>query len=227
MTTDFLVFDKDYEIARVRMVQELKLQGIIKSKNVEEAMLKVPRDRFVPPHERMYAYEDTPLKVMLDQTISAPHMVAMMCELLELKPGLKVLEVGTGTGYHAAVCAEAMYRQGIVYTIEFFPQLALYAVQNLAMLGLLDVVKVFVGDGSKGLPKYAPFDRILVTAAAPRDIPKPLLEQLSPNCGIMVIPVEVKPGIQVLYKVIRDGDKFDKELITYVSFVRLRSEKSE
>ncbi len=222
--SDLLVFDRDYEIARKRMVEELKLAGIIKSKRIEEAMLRVPRDRFIPPHERMYAYEDTPLRIMLDQTISAPHMVAMMCELLELKPGLKVLEVGTGTGYHAAVCAEAMERKGIVYTIEYFPQLALYAVQNLAMLGLLDVVKVFTGDGSKGLPQYAPFDRILVTAAAQKDIPKPLLEQLSPNNGIMVIPVEVSPGVQVLYRVIRKNEKYDKEIITYVSFVRLRSD---
>ena len=220
--SDFLLLDRDYEAARRRLVRELKLQGVIKSKNVEEAMLKVPRDRFVPPHERMYAYEDTPLKVMLDQTISAPHMVAMMCELLELKPGLKVLEIGTGTGYHAAVCAEAMGRKGIVYTIEYFPQLALYAIQNLAALGLLDCVKVFVGDGSKGLPQYAPFDRILVTAAAQYEIPRPLLEQLSPDQGIMVIPVEEKPGVQILYKIVREGNKYEKEAITYVAFVRLQ-----
>ncbi len=220
--SDFLVLGRDYETARRRLVEELKLQGVIKSRNVEEAMLKVPRDRFVPPHERIYAYEDTPLKVMLDQTISAPHMVAMMCELLELRPGLKILEVGTGTGYHAAVCAEAMYRKGIVYTVEYYPQLALYAVQNLAALRLLDCVKVFIGDGSKGLPQYAPFDRILVTAAAQYEIPKPLLEQLSPNRGIMVIPVEERPSIQILYRVIRNGDTYEKEAITYVAFVRLQ-----
>jgi len=149
-------------------------------------------------------------------------MVAMMCELLELKPGLKVLEVGTGTGYHAAVCAEAMERKGIVYTIEYFPQLALYAIQNLAQLGLLDCVKVFIGDGTKGLPKYAPFDRILVTAAAVQEIPRPLLEQLSPDLGIMVIPVEERPGVQILYKIVRDGNKYEKEAVTYVSFVRLQ-----
>ena len=210
--------------ARKLLVEELKLMGIIKSKNVEEAMLKVPREEFLPPHLKIYAYEDTPLRVMLDQTISAPHMVAMMCELLELKPGLKVFEVGTGTGYHAAVCAEAMYRQGIVYTIEYFPELALYAIQNLAKLGYLGIVKVFIGDGSKGLPQYAPFDRILVTAAAWKDIPEPLIEQLNPNFGIMVIPVEVRPGIQILYRVIKKDNEIKKESITYVSFVKLRQE---
>ncbi len=222
--SDIIVFDRDYDIARKRMVEELKLSGIIKSRRVEEAMLRVPRDRFIPPHERIYAYEDTPLRIMLDQTISAPHMVAMMCELLELEPGLKVLEVGTGTGYHAAVCAEAMERKGTVYTIEYFPQLALYAVQNLAQLDLLSCVKVFTGDGSKGLPKYAPYNRILVTAAAQRDIPRALIDQLDPNGGIMVIPVEVRPGVQVLYRIVKRGDKIEKEAVTYVSFVKLRSD---
>ena len=218
-----MIFGVDYSSARKRLVEELKREGVIKSKNVEEAMLRVPREEFLPPHERLYAYEDTPLRVMLDQTISAPHMVAMMCELLELKPGLKVLEVGTGTGYHAAVCAEAMERKGIVYTIEYFPELAIYAMQNLARLGYLNVVKVFIGDGSKGLPQFAPYDRILVTAAAPGTIPNALIEQLADG-GIMVIPVEVDLGVQVLYKVTKKNSKVTKKPITYVSFVRLRVE---
>ncbi len=219
-----LISKEEFEAARRRLVENLKLFGIIKSKNVEHAMLNVPREEFLPRHLRLYAYEDTPLKIMLDQTISAPHMVAMMCELLELKPGLKVFEVGTGTGYHAAVCAEAMYRQGVVYTIEYFPELALYAVQNLARLRYLDVVKVFVGDGSKGLAPYAPFDRIIVTAAAQGDIPRPLIEQLSDEYGVLVIPVEERPGVQVLYKVVKRGGEITKRFITYVSFVRLREE---
>ena len=220
-----MYLSKDYfERVKKIVVEELKSEGIIKSRNVEHAILKVPREEFLPPHLRIYAYEDTPLKIMLGQTISAIHMVAMMCELLELKPGLKVLEVGTGTGYHAAICIEAMYRRGVVYTVEYFPELAIYAIQNLSKLGYLDVIKVFIGDGSKGLPQYAPFDRILVTAAAWKDAPKALIEQLSSE-GIMVIPIEVRPGVQVLYRITKKNGKVSREAITYVSFVKLRQEE--
>ncbi len=210
----------DFESARRRLVEYLKYEGVIKSKRVEKAMLAVPREEFLPPYLRLYAYEDVPLQVMYGQTISAPHMVAMMCELLELEPGLRVLEVGAGTGYHAAVCAEAMERQGVVFTIEYYPGLALYAAQNIARLGYQDVVRVFVGDGSKGLPRYAPFDRILVTAAAPK-IPPKLVEQLTPG-GIMVIPVE-EGFSQVLYVVKKKEDgKIEKRPVTFVMFVRMR-----
>ncbi|GAB6944412.1 protein-L-isoaspartate(D-aspartate) O-methyltransferase [Vulcanisaeta sp. JCM 14467] len=209
----------DFASARRRLVNSLKDEGIIRSDRVERAMLTVPREEFLPSYLRLYAYEDTPLEIMYGQTISAPHMVAMMCELLDLKPGLRVLEVGTGTGYHAAVCAEAMERRGVVYTIEYYPGLALYAVQNLAKLGYLDVVHVFIGDGSKGLPRYAPFDRILVTAAAPK-IPPKLFEQLSSD-GIMVIPIE--EGLtQVLYVVTKEDNMPHMKPVTYVSFVRMR-----
>ncbi len=103
----------DFASARRRLVNMLKDEGgIIRSDRVERAMLSVPpREEFLPSYLRLYAYEDTPLEIMYGQTISAPHMVAMMCELLDLRPGLRVLEVGTGTGYHAAVCAEAMERK--------------------------------------------------------------------------------------------------------------------
>ena len=209
----------DFASARRRLVNSLKDEGIIRSDRVERAMLTVPREEFLPSYLRLYAYEDTPLEIMYGQTISAPHMVAMMCELLDLKPGLRVLEVGTGTGYHAAVCAEAMERRGVVYTIEYYPGLALYAVQNLAKLGYLDVVHVFIGDGSKGLPRYAPFDRILVTAAAPK-IPPKLFEQLSSD-GIMVIPIEERLT-QVLYVVTKEDNIPHMRPVTYVSFVRMR-----
>ncbi|WP_054841867.1 protein-L-isoaspartate(D-aspartate) O-methyltransferase [Vulcanisaeta distributa] len=210
----------DFESARRRLVSMLKDEGIIKSDRVERAMLSVPREEFLPNYLRLYAYEDTPLEVMYGQTISAPHMVAMMCELLDLKPGLKVLEVGTGTGYHAAVCAEAMERRGTIYTIEYYPGLALYATQNLARLGYLGIVHVFIGDGSKGLPKYAPFDRILVTAAAPPKVPPKLFEQLSSD-GIMVIPIEER-FTQVLYVVTKEDGVPHMRPVTYVSFVKMR-----
>lgn len=214
----------DFESARRRLVSMLRDEGIIRSERVERAMLRVPREEFLPNYLRLYAYEDTPLQIMYGQTISAPHMVAMMCELLELKPGLRVLEVGTGTGYHAAVCAEAMERRGHVYTIEYYPGLALYAVQNLGRLGYLDVVHVFIGDGSRGLPKYAPFDRVLVTAAAP-EVPPRLFEQLSPD-GIMVIPIE-EGFTQVLYVVTKEDGKPRMRPITYVSFVRMKYSRDE
>lgn len=210
----------NYNEARARLVRDLINQGVITSEVVERAMLTVPREEFLPNYLRLYAYEDYPLEVMYGQTISAPHMVAMMCELLNLKPGVKVLEVGTGTGYHAAVVAEAMGRKGQVYTMEYYPGLALYAVQNLARLGYLDVVRVFIGDGSKGLPQYAPFDRILVTAAAPK-VPPKLIEQLSDD-GIMVIPLEEGRIHQVLYVVTKEGGSVKMKPIIYVSFVKMK-----
>ncbi|BDR91102.1 protein-L-isoaspartate O-methyltransferase [Vulcanisaeta souniana] len=209
----------DFASARRKLVNSLKDEGVIKSDRVERAMLSVPREEFLPNYLRLYAYEDTPLQIMYDQTISAPHMVAIMCELLDLKPGHRVLEIGTGTGYHAAVCAEAMERTGIVYTIEYYPGLALYAVQNLARLGYLDMVHVIVGDGSRGLPDQAPFDRILVTAAAPK-VPPRLLDQLASN-GIMVIPIEERLT-QVLYVVTKEGDRPLMRPVTYVSFVKMK-----
>ncbi|WP_069807840.1 protein-L-isoaspartate(D-aspartate) O-methyltransferase [Vulcanisaeta thermophila] len=214
----------NYSEARARLVMDLVNEGFITSKAVERAMLTVPREEFLPSYLRLYAYEDYPLEVMYKQTISAPHMVAMMCELLNLRPGLKVLEVGTGTGYHAAVVAEVMERRGEVYTIEYYPGLALYAVQNLAKLGYLNVVRVFVGDGSRGLPQYAPFDRILVTAAAPK-VPPKLLEQLSDD-GIMVIPLEEGRIHQVLYVVTKEKGVVRMKPVIPVSFVRMRYTES-
>jgi len=209
----------DFEAARRRLVSMLKAEGIIKSDRVEKAMLKVPREEFLPSYLRLYAYEDTPLEIMYGQTISAPHMVAIMCELLDLRPGIRLLEVGTGTGYHAAVCAEAMERRGEVYTIEYYPGLALYAIQNLARLNYLDIIHVIIGDGSRGLPKYSPFDRILVTAAAPK-VPPRLIEQLGQG-GIMVIPID-EGFTQILYVVIKEDGGIRMKPITYVSFVRMK-----
>ncbi len=209
----------DFASARRKLINSLRDEGVIKSDKVERAMLTVPREEFLPSYLRLYAYEDTPLEVMYGQTISAPHMVAMMCELLELKPGLRILEVGTGTGYHTAVCAEAMERTGAIYTVEYYPGLALYAIQNLARLGYLGMVHVTVGDGSRGLPRYAPFDRILITAAAPK-VPPKLFEQLSSD-GIMVIPIEERLT-QVLYVVTKEGNTLHMKPVTYVSFVKMR-----
>lgn len=180
-----------FEEQRRRLVEYLENLGYVTSPEVKRALLKVPREEFIPERLRDKAYVDTPLPIGHGQTISAPHMVAMMTELLNPKRGDKVLEVGTGSGYHAAVLAEIVNPDrtggGVVYTIERIPELAEFARGNLARTGYADRVVVLVGDGSLGYPPAAPYERILVTAGAPR-IPKPLLEQLA-KCGKMVIPV--------------------------------------
>ncbi len=183
---------------RERMVRLLRDELNI-SDRVARAMLRVPRHLFVPPQYSSEAYSDYPLPIGHGQTISAPHMVAIMCELLDLKPGHKVLEVGGGSGYHAAVVAELVGKDGRVIVIERIPELAKRAEKTLRELGYDNVI-VLVGDGSEGCADYAPYDRIYVTAAAP-DIPQPLIEQLKPG-GKMVIPVG--DAVQELYVVEKD-----------------------
>jgi protein-L-isoaspartate(D-aspartate) O-methyltransferase len=202
-----------------RLVDELTREGIIKSERVRKALLSVPREEFVLPEYRMMAYEDRPLPLFAGATISAPHMVAMMCELIEPRTGMKILEVGAGSGYHAAVCAEAIDRRGKVYTIEIVKELAVYAAQNIERLGYWGVVEVYHGDGRRGLERHAPFDAVIVTAAA-SGIPRTLVDQLSDG-GVLVIPVEEGAG-QVLYRVVKRGEKIEKRAITYVLFVPLR-----
>ncbi len=177
---------------RRRVIDYLHRIGIIKSRKIYEAMLRVPRELFVPEHLREYAYIDEPLPIGYGQTISAIHMVAIMTEELDPNPGEKVLEIGTGSGYQAAVLAEIVAkldpsRKGHVYSIERIPELAEFARRNLERTGYSEYVTVIVGDGTKGYPEKAPYDKIIVTAAAP-DVPKPLIEQLRIG-GRIVIPV--------------------------------------
>ncbi|MEM2227256.1 MAG: protein-L-isoaspartate(D-aspartate) O-methyltransferase, partial [Candidatus Bathyarchaeia archaeon] len=186
-----MVLNKNFLELRRKLVESLKEEGIIKTKEVMEAMLAVPREEFIPEELKDEAYIDCPLPIGYGKTISAPHMVAIMNEALELKPGLKVLEVGAGSGYHAATIAEIIAPKkvdapkGHVYTIEIIPELAEFAEKNLKKLNYSKYVTVIVGDGSIGYLKEAPYDRILVTAAASK-IPEPLIEQLK-NGGILVI----------------------------------------
>jgi len=166
------------------MVALLRRRGI--STEVLEAMNRVKRHLFVPPELRDQAYGDYPLPIGGGQTISAPHMVAMMCDYLKLERGDKVLEIGAGSGYHAAVIAELIGAEGRVYTVERLALLVDFSMRNLREAGYKNVV-VVSGDGTLGLPEYAPFNKICVTCAAPA-VPPPLLEQLETG-GRMVIPI--------------------------------------
>ncbi|MEM0042412.1 MAG: protein-L-isoaspartate(D-aspartate) O-methyltransferase [Thermofilaceae archaeon] len=212
---------------RRRMLAELlRLQGVIRSEKVMQAFLKVPREEFVLPEYRDEAYEDHPLPILKGQTISAPHMCAIMCEAAEIERGDTVLEVGTGSGYQAALCAEIVSPtgeplEGVVLTVEVVAELARFARDNLKRTKYYDRVHLVVADGSCGSPvrENFRFKRILVTAAAPT-IPPPLIEQLDEN-GSLVIPVGPR-WHQLLVAVRKKREGLVREPITYCIFVALR-----
>lgn len=186
---------------REEMVTKTIRNRGITDEDVLGAMEEVPRHRFVPEEHRDQAYGDYPLPIGFGQTISQPYIVAMMTELLELEEGDKVLEVGTGSGYQAAVLAEL---PGVeVYTIEIVPQLAERAEETLESLGY-DDVHCKQADGYYGWPEHAPFDAIVVTAA-PDHVPQPLREQLAVG-GRMVIPIGPRGGYQTLWKFVKQPD---------------------
>lgn len=171
---------------RKELVKILKLEGHIKRKDVEQAFLDTPRENFVPDIIKKYSYFDTPLEIGNGQTISAPHMVAIMIEALDIKKDQKVLEIGAGSGYHVAIASKLVGDNGHIYTVERFSSLVDFAKQNLKNTGITNVT-VELGDGSEGLAKFSPYDRIYVTCAAP-DIPPPLIDQLKEK-GKLLIPV--------------------------------------
>jgi protein-L-isoaspartate(D-aspartate) O-methyltransferase len=188
---------------RERMVAtQLRARGI-RDERVLAALLEVPRDQFVPDWEREAAYADEALPIPVGQTISQPYMVARMTELLEVVPGDRVLEIGTGSGYQAAVLAAL---GGRVTTIERHAELAAAARERLVRLGFGEAVEVRVGDGSLGAPDGAPWHGIVVTAAAPA-VPAPLREQLDPDGGRLVVPVGSRDR-QDLIVVVRRGDEW-------------------
>jgi len=178
---------RDFRERRRELVEELVRGGILKNEKVIKAMLAVPREEFVPANYRDYAYNDSPLPIGYGQTISAPHMVAIMTQALDPELGNKVLEVGTGSGYQAAVLAEIVGELGHIWTIERIKELVEFAKNNLGRLSYLKRVTVIHGDGSLGYSAAAPYDRIMVTAAAP-EIPGVLLKQLKIG-GRLVAPV--------------------------------------
>lgn len=206
-----------YLHARRIMVEEQLARRDIRDPRVLEAMEQVPRHEFVPRAHRDLAYADGPLPIGEEQTISQPYIVALMTQMLELRPEDRVLEIGTGCGYQAAVLS-CLTRE--VYSVERFPRLAKAAVENLERLKI-ENVHVHVGDGSCGLPEFAPYDGILVTAAAPH-VPKPLLEQLADE-GRLVLPVGPRGG-QNLERWIREGERYSREVGLPVAFVPLIGE---
>ena len=180
------------------VAEQLRSRDIV-DERVLTAMERVPRELFVPEHERERAYEDLALPIAAGQTISQPYMVARISEALALKGDERVLDVGTGSGYHAAVLAELAAE---VHSIERIPELAATARANLVAAGY-ERVEVHVGDGTLGLPELAPFDAISIAAAAP-DLPRSLYEQLKPR-GRLAVPVGGRRG-QRLEVVVRSPE---------------------
>jgi len=206
----------DYIERRKELVKTLKYEGRIKTEKIERAFLDTPRELFVSDNIKKYAYLDSPLEIGQGQTISAPHMVAIMVEALDLKKGHKVLEIGAGSGYHAAIVANIIGDTGHVYTVERFSVLADFAKKNLESAKVKNVT-IEIGDGSEGLSKYSPYDRIYVTCAAP-DVPKPLIEQLKDG-GKLLIPVgQMICNLELIEK---NGDKIKTKNLGGCAFVPL------
>jgi protein-L-isoaspartate(D-aspartate) O-methyltransferase len=206
----------DFKVMREKMVEtQIKARGV-KDPRVLSALLKVERHRFVPEEYLDSAYSDQPLPIGEGQTISQPYIVALMTELLELKGNEKVLEIGTGSGYQAAILAELAKE---VYTIEIIESLASMAKNRLLELGYQNV-QVKAGDGYLGWPEAAPFNAIIVTAA-PDHIPKPLLDQLKEG-GRMVVPVGTYT--QELKKIVKRSGKIETIDVIPVIFVPMTGE---
>lgn len=211
------MIDNNFESVRARLIDRLKKRiGVDHiSEQVLHAMMSVPRHLFVRKSDIAHAYDDYPLPIGYGQTISAPHIVAIMCTLLDVEKGMNILEIGGGSGYHAAVLAELTGPDGMVYSIERIPELAEFARDNLRNAGYPNAA-VMTGDGTLGLPEYAPYDRILVACAAPA-IPPPLIDQLKRG-GKMVIPIG--DYMQELY-LVHKNDVISKEKSGGVIFVPL------
>jgi protein-L-isoaspartate(D-aspartate) O-methyltransferase len=207
---------RDFDAARHDMLDyQLRARGI-RDPRVLDAMLRIPRERFLPEEAADQAYRDDPIQIGYGQTISQPYMTALMAEALELRGGESVLEVGAGSGYAAAVLGALARR---VVTVEIVPELAAMARDNLRRAGLDSNVEVVAGDGSWGYEPFAPYDAISVAAGAP-DIPVQLLEQLADG-GRLVIPVGDQSD-QELRVVTRHGVRIESRVATFCRFVPLR-----
>jgi len=209
--------EDEFRIARKRMVEEqIAARGVLNPRLLA-VMESVPRHLFVPADDLPWAYADGPLPIGHGQTISQPYIVALMTELLQVESTDRVLEVGTGSGYQAAVLGQMAVE---VHTVEVIPDLAAQAARTLTDLGYANV-HVHAGDGSLGWSETAPYDGILVAAAAP-SAPQPLLDQLAEG-GRLVIPVGSR-GFQQLEVWRRTGQEFERQVNLAVAFVPLRGE---
>lgn len=209
---------EDFAQQREQMVETQLESRDIQSERVLEAMKKVPRHLFMPASVRQYAYVDSPVPIGKGQTISQPYIVGLMTQTVDPKPGDRALEVGTGSGYQAAVLGELVQE---VFSIEIIPDLAERAEKVLAESGY-DNVEVRQGDGYQGWPEKAPFDIILITAA-PEEIPQPLIDQLAEG-GRLVVPVGPQGEIQTLTLVTREKGEVKRTYITDVRFVPMTGE---
>ncbi|MEQ8334115.1 protein-L-isoaspartate(D-aspartate) O-methyltransferase [Nisaea sp.] len=199
---------------KIRLIMELRREGIADS-NVLGAIERVPREIFIPAPIKSFAYDNRALPIGAGQTISQPYIVAFMTQALNINDRCKVLEIGTGSGYQTAILARLARR---IYTVERHPSLADEAKERFKALDLHKVV-TRVGDGSKGWPEQAPFDRIIVTAAS-EDVPETLLDQLGEG-GIMVVPIGPQDGTQHIHRFTRTADGIEDECLLPVRFVPL------
>jgi protein-L-isoaspartate(D-aspartate) O-methyltransferase len=199
--------------ARETMVRVQIIDRGVKDEAILKAMMKVPRHLFVPEDYINEAYYDSPLPIGYNQTISQPYIVAYMTEVAKPDPSKTALEIGTGSGYQAAILAETVKK---VYSIEIIPDLARESAERLKNLGYSNIV-VKYGDGYQGWKEYSPFDIVIVTAAA-EQIPGPLIDQLAEN-GRLVIPIGEPSAIQELILLVKKNGKIEKSRLTFVRFV--------
>lgn len=203
---------EDYR--KIELIMALRNQGI-RDQAILEAIERTPREMFLGPTFQPMAYADQALPITCGQTISQPYVVAFMTDRLKLTDRCKVLEIGTGSGYQTAILSPLCCR---VYTMERYRTLAKEAEERFKGLGLANITQM-VGDGYKGWPKQAPFDRIIVTAAA-KEVPRALADQLAVG-GIMIIPLEERPMQQELVRITRDEKGLSQERLLPVRFVPL------
>jgi len=213
---------EDFLRERRAKVRELQASGMLRSPRLAAAMEKVPREAFIPEPYRDYAYQEVPLPLPGEATISCPHSYPLFYEALKLDAGHRFLEVGSGSGYGAALAWEVVGPQGLVVTVEIDPETLTFARENLQRLGYREVVVVH-GDGSRGYPPLAPYDRICFTAAAPR-VPPPLLAQMTLG-GRIIGPVGEPGQIQDLVLITRRGPaEWEQQVLEQVAYIPLRGQ---
>jgi len=209
------------EKKRKDMIELLKVSGYIKSEDIERAMLKVKREDFVPVGYRDIAYSNVPLPIPGGGTISAEHMHAIFLSALKLKLGDKILEIGAGSGILLAYMKEIVGEEGKVFGIEIVPETYGFAKKNLEKTGYWDKVKLILGDGSKGLPEFAPFNKIVSSASPVGDIPKEWIEQLKLG-GIIITPLGPTYSQDLIYLEKTKEGKIKKKNLGPVIFVELK-----